>query len=77
RALNAGLDEIACGALAAGCDVVLLCNASLAERRQVVEASGLMTDAAQVRAERALAARTPPDEVDIPALEAKLVALTA
>ncbi|MEM7599244.1 MAG: beta-N-acetylhexosaminidase [Pseudomonadota bacterium] len=77
RALQADLGDISRSSLEAGCDVVLLCNAALKDRRKVVEASGRMTDAAQLRAERALAARQTPDEVDIPALEAKLVALTA
>lgn len=77
KALQADLGDVSCASLAAGCDVVLLCNAALSDRRRVVEASGRMTDAAQARAERALAARKTPDEVDIPALEAKLVALTA
>ena len=77
KALDAPLDEITRGALEAGCDVVLLCNASLEERGLVADAAGRMTDVAQRRAEKAIAARRTPDEVDIPALEAKLVALTA
>ena len=77
KALDLGLDEIARGSLEAGCDVVLLCNAALEDRRRVADASGQMSDAAQARAERALAARKPPDEVDILALDAKLVARTA
>ncbi|MEL7013635.1 MAG: beta-N-acetylhexosaminidase [Pseudomonadota bacterium] len=77
KALDLGLEEIARGSLEAGCDVVLLCNASLDDRRRVAAVSGRMSDVAQVRAERALAARKTPDEVDIPALDAKLVARTA
>ncbi|MEO0749534.1 MAG: beta-N-acetylhexosaminidase [Pseudomonadota bacterium] len=77
KALDLGLDEIARGSLEAGCDVVLLCNAALEDRRRVADASGQMSDAAQARAERALAARKPPDEVDILALDAKLVARIA
>ena len=76
KALDLGLDEIARGSLEAGCDVVLLCNAALEDRRRVADASGQMSDAAQARAERALAARKTPDEVDILALDAKLVART-
>ncbi|MEL7282195.1 MAG: beta-N-acetylhexosaminidase [Pseudomonadota bacterium] len=76
KALQADLGDISRASLEAGCDVVLLCNASLEDRRKVVAASGRMTDAAQKRADRALDARQSPDEVDIPALEAKLVALT-
>ncbi|MEO0774340.1 MAG: beta-N-acetylhexosaminidase [Pseudomonadota bacterium] len=77
KALDAPLDDLARASLEAGCDVVLLCNASLEDRRRVAAAAGQMTGLAQDRAERALAARKTPDEVDIPALEAKLVALTA
>ena len=63
-------------AIAAGCDVVLYCNASLADRSAVAEAAGEMTDAAQIRAMRALAMRKTPDDIDISALSAKLSALT-
>ena len=77
KALDLGLEEIARGSLEAGCDVVLLCNAALEDRRRVADASGQMSDAAQARAERALAARKTPDEVDILALDAKLVARIA
>lgn len=75
KALNGSLPEIAQGSLAAGCDVVLLCNASLEDRRAVATAAGQMTDQAQDRAERALAARKTPQQVDIRAVEAKLDAL--
>ncbi|MFK7937917.1 MAG: beta-N-acetylhexosaminidase [Roseovarius sp.] len=75
KALNGSLSEIATASLQAGCDVVLHCNGTFAERVVVAEASGTMTDAAQSRAERALVARKTPDEVDIPALEAELAAL--
>lgn len=75
KALDGAPAEIAANALKAGCDVVLQCNAPLADRSAVAEAAGLMTDAAQVRAERALAARKPPDDVDITALRAQLETL--
>jgi beta-N-acetylhexosaminidase len=77
KALDQDLEAIAKGSLDAGCDVVLLCNASLEDRRRVADASGEMTDAAQGRAEAALQARRTPDEVDIPEIEAKLLALAA
>ncbi len=76
KALNGAAQDIARDALAAGCDVVLLCNADLATRAAVAEASGRMTGAAQVRAEHAMAARRVPDEIDIPAMEARLATLT-
>ena len=75
KALAGPLPEIAADAIAAGCDVVLLCNADLDARRAVAEAAGRMGTAAQARAERALAARRAPQQVDISALEAKLDAL--
>ena len=59
----------------AGCDVVLHCNGTFAERVETATAAGEMTEAAQIRAERALDARKTPDEVDIRALEGKLATL--
>ena len=75
KALKGDLAQISRDALAAGCDVVLLCNGTLAERRAVAAASGQMTAAAQTRADHALAARRTPDSVDIAALDAQLEAL--
>lgn len=75
KALAGSVDQISRDALAAGCDVILYCNASLEDRRMVADAAGEMTDAAQTRAERALAMRKTPDEIDISALTAKLDAL--
>ncbi|WP_386174518.1 beta-N-acetylhexosaminidase [Sulfitobacter sp. R86518] len=72
KALTGEVDVIAAGALAAGCDVVLYCNATLEDRTRVADAAGEMSDAAQTRAVRALAMRRTPDDVDIPALTAKL-----
>ena len=75
KALSGSLDEIATESVEAGCDVVLLCNATLEQRRAVAAASGRLEGAAEARAARAIAARQAPTEVDIPALEAKLDAL--
>ncbi|SDO68848.1 beta-N-acetylhexosaminidase [Lutimaribacter pacificus] len=75
KALSGPLPALSRAALEAGCDVILHCNGTLDERRAVADAAGPMSDAAQARAERALAARKTPDEVDIPALAAKLEAL--
>jgi len=66
---------IARASLAAGCDVALFCNSSLAARAAVVQAAGLMTDAAQRRAEAALACRQEPAALDMDAAEAELSAL--
>ncbi|WP_294621460.1 beta-N-acetylhexosaminidase [uncultured Roseovarius sp.] len=75
KALSGSLEDIAAGSIEAGCDVVLLCNASLDDRRAVAAASGQLWGASEARAARAIAARQTPTEVDIPALEAKLDAL--
>jgi beta-N-acetylhexosaminidase len=77
KALNGDLGDLARRSLDAGCDVILHCNGTLEARRAVAEAAGVMSEAAQARADRALKARQDPTEVDIPALEAKLEALTA
>lgn len=77
KALSGSLAGIAADARAAGCDVVLLCNASLEERRAVADAAGRLDATGQARADRALAARKSPDEVDIRALRAKLEGLLA
>ena len=75
KALKGDLAQISRDALTAGCDVILLCNGTLDERRAVAEAAGHMTLAAQTRAERALQARHAPNPVDISALDAQLEAL--
>lgn len=76
KALSGDLVGLTQRALSAGCDVILHCNGTLADRRAVAQAAGPLSPAAQSRAIRALEARHTPDEVDIPALEAKLDALT-
>ena len=75
KALSGSLTEISQAALAAGCDVILHCNGSLAERTETAQAAGEMSETAQRRAVAALAARQTPEELDIPACEAELAAL--
>lgn len=72
KALSGSLADLSRQALEAGCDVVLHCNGSFAERAAVMQAAGAMSQAAQTRADRALAMRTPPEELDIDAAEAEL-----
>jgi beta-N-acetylhexosaminidase len=59
QALSGPLERRCRDALAAGCDLVLHCNDTLAERRAVAEACGTMTPAAQSRADAAVGARRP------------------
>ncbi len=75
KALSGTPARNAVDALAAGCDVVLHCNAPLSDRIASANAAGQMTDAAQTRANAALAARRTPDEIDIADLNAELEAL--
>jgi len=75
KALQGELGDLSRAALTAGCDVVLHCNGTLPERVAVADAAGVMTDAAQARAEAALAARKTPEPLDIDAAEAELSAL--
>lgn len=72
KALSGSLTDLSRAAIAAGCDVVLHCNGTLAERAEVAEAAGRMGPEAQRRAEAALAARRTPADLDIPACEADL-----
>lgn len=76
KALRGDLGDLSRQAIAAGCDVILHCNGTLAERQQVADAAGEMTDAAQTRAERAIAARHTPDDIDIDALTAEFNVLS-
>ncbi len=72
KALSGSLTDLSRRALSAGCDAILLCNGTLAERAEVAQASGQMSDRAQARAETALAARRVPAPLDIQAAEAEL-----
>jgi beta-N-acetylhexosaminidase len=57
KALDGTLEDLARGALAAGCDVTLLCNADFGDRRTVLEAVEPM---AEEVAGRIVTAFTPP-----------------
>ncbi len=72
KALSGSLGDLSRQAINAGCDVILHCNGTLSERAEVAEAAGVMTDAAQARAERAIAARVAPENLDTVAAEAEL-----
>lgn len=75
KALSGTPAENAHAAIAAGCDVALFCNGTLAERDAVADAAGRMGPEATRRATVALAARHAPDDLDIHAAEAELDAL--
>ena len=75
KALSGSLSDISRSAIEAGCDVVLHCNGTLDARREVADAVGRMPDVAQARANRALAARRIPDDIDIRDAHAQLEAL--
>jgi beta-N-acetylhexosaminidase len=75
KALSGSLHDLSCAAIAAGCDAVLHCNGTLAERAETANAAGEMSEAAQIRAERAIGARARPAPLDIEAAEAELSAL--
>jgi beta-N-acetylhexosaminidase len=75
QALSGTLGERAAASRRAGCDVMLHCNGNPDEMRSVAAASGVLTGAALVRAEAALAARRTPDTADPKALDAELAQL--
>lgn len=62
-------------AMAAGCDLVLHCNGDMVEMGAVAAAAGGLSAAGARRAQAALGWRKPPQDVDIPALEAELEAI--
>ncbi|MEM6578153.1 MAG: glycoside hydrolase family 3 N-terminal domain-containing protein [Pseudomonadota bacterium] len=75
QALQGEVGDLSAQSIEAGCDVVLHCNGNLDEMRQVAYRAGTLQGDALRRAEAVHAARQPVQEVDIPALEAKLAGL--
>lgn len=74
EALSGSLVSRTRASLAAGCDLVLHCNGELPEMEAIAAEAGQMGQAAQIRADRALALRQSPEPIDIAALEAELEA---
>ena len=75
QALAGGFAERASASIAAGCDVVLHCNGTLADFAQTVEATGRLGPAASLRAAAALRWRHAPEPVDLADLEAEYARL--
>lgn len=75
EALSGDVVQRTRASLNAGCDVVLHCNGKPHEIIQVGEAAGMMSDAAQARADAALTWRKTPTPVDIAALSDELAEL--
>lgn len=75
KALPGTPAESAAAARAAGCDLVLYCNAPLDQRRAVAAAAGEMDQEGLARAQKTLAMRQSPKPLDTEAAEAELNAL--
>jgi beta-N-acetylhexosaminidase len=76
NALSGNLATRTAASIAAGCDIALHCKGDLAEMQMVAAAAGDMTQAAQTRAQAALAARRR-EPVDNHDLQAELSAMMA
>jgi beta-N-acetylhexosaminidase len=75
EALSGTVSERAIAARKAGCDLILHCNGKAGEMVEVAAAGGRMSQVALQRGKRALAMRKPPENIDIPRLEAEFEAL--
>ena len=75
EALSGSVSERSKAAIAAGCDVILHCNGKADEIAAVTSAAGHLSKQAIIRAHRAVTYAKPPQNIDIPALEAELEAL--
>jgi beta-N-acetylhexosaminidase len=77
KALSAPMGERVRAALHAGCDLVLHCNGERAEMEAVAAEAPMLSGAASVRAEAALARLHPPQPFDVAWATARLSTLTA
>jgi beta-N-acetylhexosaminidase len=77
NALAGSIAERTRAIFAAGCDIVLHCNGNIGEMREVAGQTPELSGKALERADRALAARRPPQPLDRAAARAELDALIA
>ena len=77
QALHGNLASRTAASLAAGVDLALHCKGDFAEMQAVANAAGAMNAVTRHRATAALAARRPPEPVDIAELQAELSAMMA
>ncbi|QIR85936.1 beta-N-acetylhexosaminidase [Paracoccus sp. AK26] len=77
NALSGTQADRAAASIAAGCDLVLHCNGTIADMEPVVAAAGAMSPDAQRRADAALLQRRAPQDTDPAALMAEWRGLTA
>src|SRR5438270_5746599 len=77
NALSGTLTERARATLAAGCDVVLHCNGSLDQRREVADACPPLAGDAKRRADAALSARRKPAPFDVAAARDQFASMSA
>ncbi|WP_323008852.1 beta-N-acetylhexosaminidase [Paracoccus sp. (in: a-proteobacteria)] len=75
QALSGSMAERAAATIAAGCDLVLSCNETLAQMDEIVGAAGAMGSRATERGDAALAMRRAPRQDETAALRAELAAL--
>ena len=75
EALSGTPAERAAATIAAGCDLVLSCNETMAQMAGIVAAAGAMSAEATRRGDRALALRRAPEDRDIASLRAELAGL--
>jgi len=77
NALSGTLAERARATLAAGCDVVLHCNGTLEQRREVADACPPLAGEGRRRADAALASRRAPEPFDVAAAREEFAAMSA
>ncbi len=75
EALAGDYDERARASLEAGCDIALVCNLPLADKKKTAGGVGSLEGTSKARAERAIAARKAVDRAELAASYAELEAL--